>query len=75
MAWFLQAKENIETISYGRRRLVRPQEDSYVFEISRYVEYIKDGNMRSGILLMEYYTDSVDEILCIAEIRNQLIFI
>ena len=69
MAWFLQAKENIETISYGRRRLVRPQEDSYVFEISRYVEYIKDGNMRSGILLMEYYTDSVDEIL--SHYRNQ----
>lgn len=69
MAWFLQAKENIETISYGRRRLVRPQEDSYVFEISRYVEYIKDGNMKSGILLMEYYTDSVDEIL--SHYRNQ----
>ena len=69
MAWFLQAKENIETISYGRRRLVLPQEDSYVFEISRYVEYIKDGNMRSGILLMEYYTDSVDEIL--SHYRNQ----
>ena len=69
MAWFLQAKENIETISYGRRRLVRPQEDSYAFEISRYVEYIKDGNMRSGILLMEYYTDSVDEIL--SHYRNQ----
>ena len=69
MAWFLQAKENIETISYGRRRLVHPQEDSYAFEISRYVEYIKDGNMRSGILLMEYYTDSVDEIL--SHYRNQ----
>ena len=67
--WFIQAKDNIETIHYGRRKLVLAQECSYVFEISRYVEYIKDGNMKSGILLMEYYTDSVDEIL--SHYRNQ----
>ena len=68
-SWFIQAKDNIETIHYGRRKLVLAQECSYVFEISRYVEYIKDGNMKSGILLMEYYTDSVDEIL--SHYRNQ----
>ena len=66
-SWFIQAKDNIETIHYGRRKLVLAQECSYVFEISRYVEYIKDGNMKSGILLMEYY--SVDEIL--SHYRNQ----
>ena len=68
-SWFIQAKDNIETIHYGRRKLVLAQECSYVFEISRYVEYIKDGNMKSGILLMEYYTDFVDEIL--SHYRNQ----
>ena len=68
-SWFIQAKDNIETIHYGRRKLVLAQECSYVFEISRYVEYIKDGNIKSGILLMEYYTDSVDEIL--SHYRNQ----
>ena len=68
-SWFIQAKDNIETIHYGRRKLVLAQECSYVFEISRYVEYIKDGNMKSGILLMKYYTDSVDEIL--SHYRNQ----
>lgn len=67
MAWFIQAKKNIETIQYGRRKLIETKE--YVLEISRYVEYIDHGKMKSGILLMEYYTEPVDEILM--RYRNQ----
>lgn len=69
MTWFIQAKNNIEMIHYGQRKLVQPEDGSYAFEISRYVEYIDDGNMKSGILLMDYYTDPVDEILM--HYRNQ----
>lgn len=67
--WFTHAKNNIETVNYGRRKLVQPEEAGYIFEISRYVEYIDHGNMKSGILLLEYYTDSIDELL--AHYRNQ----
>lgn len=63
MSWFLQAEQNIETIHYAGKKLVLSQNPGYVFEISRYVEYIENGVMKSGILRLEYDTDSVDEIL------------
>ena len=62
-SWFTQAKNNIETIYYGPKKLVYPDKVKHVFQISRYVEYIDHGKMKPGILLMQYYTDSVDAIL------------
>ena len=62
-SWFTQAKNNIETIYYGPKKLVYPDKVKHVFQISRYVEYINHGKMKPGILLMQYYTDSVDAIL------------
>lgn len=61
--WFKKAKRNIETIQYGKRQLIAPKLSGYVMDVSRYVEYIDHGNMKSGILLMEYYTDPIEEIL------------
>lgn len=48
---------------YGPKKLVYPDKVKHVFQISRYVEYIDHGKMKPGILLMQYYTDSVDAIL------------
>lgn len=62
-SWFTQAKDNIETICYGSKKLVYPDNVKQVFQISRYVEYINHGKMKSGVLLMQYYTDSIDAIL------------
>ena len=62
-SWFTQAKDNIETICYGSKKLVYPDNVKQVFQISRYVEYINHGKMKSGVLLMQYYTDSIDSIL------------
>ena len=62
-SWFTQAKDNIETICYGSKKLVYPDKVKQVFQISRYVEYINHGEMKSGVLLMQYYTDSIDAIL------------
>ena len=42
---------------------VYPDNVKQVFQISRYVEYINHGKMKSGVLLMQYYTDSIDAIL------------
>ena len=61
--WFQNAQKNIETIHYGEKKLVQSDKARYVYEISRYIEYVENGNMKSGVLLLEYYTDSIDEIL------------
>lgn len=61
--WFRQAKENIETINYGQKKLLLNGESCYIYEISRYVEYIDHGSMKSGVLLLDYYTDSMDSVL------------
>ena len=50
-------------IHYGEKKLVQPDKARYVYEISRYIEYVENGNMKSGVLLLEYYTDSIDEVL------------
>ena len=47
----------------GEKKLVQPDKARYVYEISRYIEYVENGNMKSGVLLLEYYTDSIDEVL------------
>lgn len=52
-----------EMIHYGEKKLVQPDKARYVYEISRYIEYVENGNMKSGVLLLEYYTDSIDEVL------------
>ena len=62
-SWFKNAKRNIETIQYGRRRLVEPSLSGYVMDVSRYVEYIDHGYMKPGILLVEYYTEPIESIL------------
>ena len=61
--WFQNAQKNIETIHYGEKKLVQPKKARYVYEISRYIEYVENGNMKSGVLLLDYYTDSIDEVL------------
>lgn len=67
--WFREARKNIETINYGRKKLVQSDSLKSVYEISRYVEYVDHGNMKSGILCMECYTDPVEQIL--AHYKNQ----
>ena len=62
--WFQNTQKNIETIHYGEKKLVQPEKARYVYEISRYIEYVENGNMKSGVLLLEYY--------CIIRVRNQL---
>ena len=62
-SWFENAKKNTETTQYGHRHLVKSDLSGYVMDISRYVEYINAGNIRSGILLMQYYTESIEGIL------------
>ena len=62
-SWFENAKKNTETIQYGHRHLVKSDLSGYVMDISRYVEYINAGNIRSGILLMQYYTEPIEGIL------------
>ena len=62
-SWFKNAKKNTETIQYGHRHLVKSNLSGYVMDISRYVEYINAGNIRSGILLMQYYTEPIEGIL------------
>ena len=62
-SWFKNAKKNTETIQYGHRHLVKSNLSGYVMDISRYVEYINAGNIRSGILLMQYYTEPIEGLL------------
>lgn len=62
-SWFENAKKNTETTQYGHRHLVKSDLSGYVMDISRYVEYINAGNIRSGILLMQYYTEPIEGIL------------
>lgn len=62
-SWFENAKKNTETIQYGHRHLVKSDLSGYVMDISRYVEYINAGNIRTGILLMQYYTEPIEGIL------------
>lgn len=62
-SWFKNANKNIETIQYGKRKPVQSDLFNNVMDISRYVEYIDHGNMKSGILLIEYYTEPIESIL------------
>lgn len=62
-SWFKNANKNIETIQYGKRKPVQSDLFNNVMDISRYVEYIDHGNMKSGILLIEYYTEPIERIL------------
>ena len=52
-AWFIQAKNNIETIHYGTKKLIWSKKAN-ILEVSRYVEYLEKGTMKSGVLLLEY---------------------
>lgn len=61
-AWFIQAKNNIETIHYGTKKPIWSKKAN-ILEISRYVEYLEKGMMKSGVLLLEYNTAPIDEIL------------
>ena len=61
-AWFIQAKNNIETIHYGTKKLIWSKKAN-ILEVSRYVEYLEKGTMKSGVLLLEYNMAPIDEIL------------
>ena len=61
-AWFIQAKNNIETIHYGTKKLIWSKKVN-ILEVSRYVEYLEKGTMKSGVLLLEYNMAPIDEIL------------
>lgn len=62
-AWFVQAKTNIETIYIGAKKVVCTDEIKNAFPISRYIEYIDDGVMKSGVLCVQYYTDSLESVI------------
>ena len=59
---FIQAKNNIETIHYGTKKLIWSKKAN-ILEVSRYVEYLEKGTMKSGVLLLEYNMAPIDEIL------------
>lgn len=61
--WFLQAKSNIETICFGDKKLVCSDKMRNVFQISRYIEYVDNGTMKSGVMCMQYYTDFLENII------------
>lgn len=62
-AWFAQAKSNIETVYFGAKKIAYTDLMKHVFQISRYVEYVDDGIMKSGVVCVQYYTDFVESIL------------
>lgn len=58
--WFVQAKSNIETIYIGDKTLVCTDDVEHAFHVSRYIEYVDGGVMKSGILCIQYYTKLVE---------------
>lgn len=67
--WFCKAQDNIETIHYGKKYLVDAKDAKYVYEISRYIEYVENGNMKAGVLCLYFYTDPIDVVL--SHYKNQ----
>ena len=61
--WFVQAKTNIETIYIGAKKVVCTDEIKNAFPVSRYIEYIDEGIMKSGVLCVQYYTDPLENVI------------
>lgn len=61
--WFVQAKSNIETAYFGSQEIVYTDVMKHVFQISRYIEYVDSGIMKSGVVCVQYYADFVESIL------------
>ena len=67
--WFVQAKDNIESVHFGEKELVYTDVIKHAFRVSRYIEYVDNGVMKSGVLCIQYYTDFVETIL--EDYKNQ----
>lgn len=61
--WFIQAKSNIETICFGGEKIVYTDVIKNAFQVSRYIEYVDHGSMKSGVMCVQYYTDVVESII------------
>ena len=61
--WFIQAKSNIETVYFGAKELVYTDVMKHAFQVSRYIEYVDNGIVKSGVLCVQYYTDCIETIL------------
>ena len=61
--WFVQAKDSIEIVYFGSKELVFADVMKYAFPVSRHIEYVDQGIMKSGVLRVQYYTDPVETIL------------
>lgn len=61
--WFVQAKSNIETVYFGAKELVYTDVMKHAFQVSRYIEYVDNGIVKSGVLCVQYYTDCIETIL------------
>ena len=62
-SWFIQAKNNIESVHFGEKELVYTDVVKHAFRVSRYIEYVENGIMKSGVLSIWYYTDFIETIL------------
>ena len=62
-SWFNRTKRNIETVVVGKQNLVYGENLKNTFPVSRYIEYLDDGVMCSGVVCMQYYTDSIESII------------
>ena len=62
-SWFVQAKNSIEIVYFGSKELVFADTMKHAFPVSRHIEYVDQGSMKSGVLRVQYYTDPVDTIL------------
>ena len=62
-AWFVQAKSNIETISFGAKKMVYAERLKHAFQVSRRVEYVNRGIMKSGVICVQYYTDFIERMI------------
>lgn len=61
--WFTQAKNSIEIVYFGSKEFVFADEMKHAFQVSRHIEYVDQGVMKSGVLRVQYYTDPVEAIL------------
>ena len=61
--WFIEAKKNIETIHLGSEKVVYTDVIKNAFQVSRHIEYVDCGVMKSGVICVQYYTDFVESII------------
>ena len=61
--WFIEAKKNIETIHLGSEKVVYTDVVKNAFQVSRHIEYVDCGVMKSGVICVQYYTDFVESII------------